>query len=577
MTLAPDLPENTLAPQIHSIFAKGTGKESVRIIPLGGLEEFGMNMMCYECGGERIVVDCGAMFPDADMLGVDLVIPDVSSLLDEPEKLKAIVLTHAHEDHIGALPYILPSLPVPIYGSAFTLAFLKAKLEEYDLADQTDLVEMEYRKSYSVGKNFEIRAIHVTHSIPGAAAISIRTPAGVIIHTGDYKIDHAPLSGDHFDFTTLAQQGEEGVLALVADSTNSDVPGSTHTERWVKRHLEPIFSESPRALFCTMFSTSVYRMQVMMDLAEQHDRYIFVAGRSMERTIGIASELGYLRVPRDRMRTVREVESIPPHRRFILAAGSQAEPLSSMSRIALGAHKQLKIEAGDAVIMSARIIPGHLRPISRMMNHLFKRGVRVYDSTSYKVHASGHAYREEMKTLISIVRPKYLLPAHGELRQLHMHRELAIGMGYDPDSIFMLQDGDVLEMNSKRARIVDKVHTGHVLVDGKTVGETGEVVLRDRQHLSEDGMLIAILNVDAKTGELLNDPEIVTRGFIYVDESEDLINELRDLVRDAFEGFPSETREDQDVLNAELRRVLKRHIRKNYERFPLILPVVQEL
>lgn len=576
MSPSSTLPENTPGTRPSAIFSAGAPADSIRVIPIGGLEEFGMNMMCYECGGERVIVDCGAMFPDADMLGVDLVIPDITCLLEEPEKLKGIILTHAHEDHIGALPYILPTLEAPIYGTPFTLAYLKSKLDEHDLLGQADLIEMDYRIPYAVSKNFEARAIHVTHSIPGAAAIALRTPAGVIIHTGDYKIDHAPMTGDHFDFSALAQLGEEGVLALVADSTNSDVPGSTHTERWVKRHIAPIFADSPRAIFCTMFSTSVHRMQVLMDLAEEFDRHVFLVGRSFERTVAIASEMGYLNVPRERMRTLREIENTPPHRRLILAAGSQAEPLSSMSRIALGEHKQVRVEARDTVILSARIIPGNLRPINNMINHLFNRGARVYDSTAFKVHASGHAFREEMKTLISLTRPRYLLPAHGEPRQLNIHRELAVGMGFDPERIFILQDGDVLEISGRHARIVDKVPTGHVLVDGKTVGEIGEVVLRDRQHLSEDGMLIAILNVDKKTGNLLNDPEIVTRGFIYVDESEELINSLRALVREAFESFPAELREDQDVLNAEIRRVLKRHIRKTYERFPLILPVVQE-
>jgi len=574
-TIAP--PGSGVETKPLTLFSLDTSTDALRIVPLGGVEEFGMNMTCYEVGEERIVVDCGAMFPDADMLGVDLVIPDVSCLLAAPERLKAIVLTHAHDDHIGALPYLLPDLQVPVYGTPLTLAFLRSKLEEFDLLDRVEMIQLEYDAPVRIGRHFEIQAIHVTHSVPDAASLAIRTPAGIVVHTGDYKIDYAPVTGGLFDFSSLAKLGDEGVLALVADSTNAEIPGSTHTERWVRRHLEPIFATSNRAIFCTTFSTSVHRLQVLMDLAVEFDRMIFVAGRSFERTLGIASELGYLRPPRDRIRPLRDIELAPPAKRLILATGSQGEPLSVMSRLAVGEHRQLEVQEGDTIILSARVIPGHLRPISRMTNHFYKRGARVFDSLTSKVHASGHACSEEMKTMISMVRPRYLIPVHGELRQLMAHRDIALGLGFDPASIFIITDGDVLELNDRRAGVVNKVMTGHVLVDGKTIGETGEVVLRDRQHLSEDGILMAILNVDRQTGALINEPEIVTRGFVYVDESEELINELRHLVRESFESCPKEVREDPDVLNAEIRRALRKFIRRNYDRYPVILPVVQEL
>ncbi|NQU41731.1 ribonuclease J [bacterium] len=550
---------------------------SLRLIPMGGVEEFGMNMMIYEMGNERLAVDCGAMFPDSDMLGVDLVIPDVSYLLEEPEKLRGIVLTHGHDDHIGALPYILPSLNVPVYGTRLTLAFLGAKLEEHGLLDQTTLIELKYNKPVQISSNFNVQAIHVTHSVPNAASIAIRTPAGTVLQTGDYKIDYSPIIGEQFDFHNIAKLSQENVLALVGDSTNSDIPGSTHTERWLGRHLEPIFASSKRAVFCTTFSTSVHRIQLLINLAEKFQRKVFVAGRSFERTIDIATDLGLLKIPRGMILSLKSIEDIPPQRRLILATGSQAEPFSAMSRIAVGEHRWLRVEKNDTIIHSARVIPGHMRPISRMINHFYKQGARVFESSTSKVHASGHAYIEEIKAMISMVQPRYLVPVHGEVRQLMHHRDIAIGMGFDPEDIFLLENGDVLEFHDNVAEVMDKVPTGHVLVDGKTIGETGEVVLRDRQHLSEDGMLIAILNVDKTTGALITPPEIVTRGFVYVDESEDLINELRDLIRSTFEALPKEAREDQDFMHAEVRRALRKHIRRTFDRFPVILPVIQQI
>ncbi|MBN1868725.1 ribonuclease J [Candidatus Sumerlaeota bacterium] len=550
---------------------------SLRIVPLGGVGEFGLNMTCYEVGDERIVVDAGAMFPEADMLGVDLVIPDVRWLKEEPEKLKAFVLTHGHEDHIGALPYILGQIQAPVYGTRLTLAFLRAKLEEHDLTGKIDLIELRYRESTRIGENFRITPISVTHSIPNSAALAIRTPGGTVLHSGDYKIDLSPVGGERFDFHSFSELGEEGVLALVADSTNADRPGSTRTERSVSENMAPIFAASPRAIFCATFSTSVHRLQQVMDLGAQYGRKIFVLGRSLERTFAIATEQGYLSPPERNLCAVRDLESVPPNERLILATGSQGEPLSVMSRLALGEHRQVQVEKDDTVILSARMIPANQRAIQHMVNHFCRRGARVYDENSADIHVSGHAYGEEMKTLINLVQPRFLVPVHGEVRQQNSHRDVALGMGFDPDSIFVLETGDVLELHPQNALVVGKVPTGRVLVDGKTVGETADVVLRDRQHLSEDGMLIAILNVDHKTGELLTDPEIVTRGFVYVDESEDLIAELSALVRDAFEACARETREESEILNAEIRRALRKHIRKNFDRFPLILPVIQEI
>jgi len=555
----------------------GVGGGKLRIVPLGGMGEFGLNMTCYEAGGERIAVDCGCMFPEPDMLGVDLVIPDVAYLIEERDRLKGIVLTHGHDDHIGALPYILRQIDAPVYGTRLTLALLAAKLEEHGLGESVKLVEIGYREPVAIGGAFEVEPISVTHSVPNSAALAIRTPAGMIVHSGDYKIDYAPLTGESFDFYRLAQLGEDEVLALVADSTNAGVPGSTPTERWVADRLEPIFASSRRAIFCATFATSIHRLQLLMDLAVRFGRKIFVVGRSLERTFAIASEHGYLTIPRRHICTVRDLDSVRPEERLILATGSQGEPRSVMSRLALSEMRHVEVEEGDTVIISARVIPGHVRAVTHMVNHFCRRGARVFDQMSAEVHASGHAFSEEMKALIGMVRPRYLLPAHGELRQQINHRNLALEMGFDPNAIFILEDGEVLEFDGGRARRRGRVPTGRVLVDGKTIGETGEVVLRDRQHLSEDGMIIAILNVDQKTGNLVTDPEIVTRGFVYVDASEDIINDLRSIVRETFEACAPESREESNVINAEVRSALRKYVRDTYDRFPLILPVVQEI
>jgi ribonuclease J len=570
-------------PLFHS--CEEDDRTTLRLIPLGGLGEFGLNMMCYETGGERIVVDCGSMFPDTDMLGIDLVVPDIQYLLDEPERLKAIVLTHAHEDHIGALPYILSQIPVPVYGTRLTLAYVEEKLREHEILDQTDLCELTFREPVHLGHLFTVTALHVTHSVPDSAALAIATPAGVVVHSGDYKIDYSPVDNNRFDHFSFSKLGEAGVLALVGDSTNANVPGTTHTERWVSQHLESIFASSEGTIFCTTFSTSIHRLQILMNLAERFGRRIFVVGRSLEKTFRIGAEHGLLDIPQSFFCSLREYDYIartnascwPRDRRV-----NRRRPWPCSRATNTNASRSRK---ATTVILSARTIPNNVRSINRMVNHLCRRGARVFDASSADVHASGHAYREEIKALISLTQPQFLIPAHGELRQLLAHRDAAIAAGFDERNIFILDDGDVIEFrvsdSNARARatadLAGHVPSGHVLVDGKTVGETGDVVLRDRRHLSEDGMVIAILNVDKKSGELLNDPEIVTRGFVCVDESEELINRLRAIVREAFEACTPETREDPEVLHPEIRRALRRYIRRNYERFPLILPVVQEV
>ncbi len=584
---SPDIPSKTsdlLDPDpMSAMLGIERRDQPLRVIPLGGVGEFGQNMMLYETEGERLIVDCGVMFPEADMLGVDLVIPDIDYRLDEPDKLKGIVLTHIHEDHIGGVPYVLDQIQAPVWATRLTLAYLEDKLLEHDVPRGVEFHEMRYRRPFRVGSQFVIEPIHVTHSVPDAAALGIHTPAGTVVHTGDYKIDHSPVDGVPFDFYSFARLGEEGVLALFGDSTNASVEGVTETETWVDEQLEPIFATSEQTIFAVAFSTSIPRLQVLVDLAIRTGRKIAVVGRSMERTFRIATDLGYLKLRRQNMCSLQELMRVPENERLIIATGSQGEPMAAMARIARDEHKSVQIEEGDTVILSAREIPSNLRAINHMINHLCRRGARIYDQSSARVHASGHARAEEVKQMISLTRPGFVIPVHGEPRMLQAHRELALSMGMPEESVLMVENGDILEFMPPKdhipatVRVVGRIDSGHVLVDGKTVGETGDVVLRDRRHLSEDGMIIAILNVDHSSGRLLTDPEIVTRGFVYVDESEELLQDLRLLVRETFTACPLEAREDAEVLNTEIRRALRRYIRKTYERFPLILPVVQEI
>jgi ribonuclease J len=548
----------------------------LRIIPLGGLGEIGLNMMIYEYGEDIVIVDCGQMFPDEDMLGVDLVVPDVSYLVERLDRVRGILLTHGHEDHIGGLPYILPALPVPVYGGEFTLRLLREKLVEHNLHETTDFRVAAYREPIGLGA-FEATFIHVTHSIPGAAAIAMKTPIGTVVHSGDYKIDQAPPDGEGFDFYSMSRLGEEGVLALLGDSTNIEQPGVTPPESSVEKDLNRIFAEAPGAVIVATFSSSIHRLQTLVNMTRAHKRRLFVTGFNLLRNLRIARETGYIDAPEDFIEDIKRYPDCDPSNAVVLTTGSQGEPLSALSRMALNSHRQVQIGEDDTIVLSSRIIPGNERAIFRMINGFARRGAHViYEGRSH-VHVSGHCYSGEMAMLIELLKPHHFIPIHGEARHLMLHRDLAIRMGVDPERATVIENGDVLEIKPDSAEIRGRLNASRVMVDGKSVGETGEIVLRDRMRLSQDGMVVVIMTIDRATDKIVCGPEIISRGFVYMDENEDLIETLRQLVIETFENCDRESKEDWGVVNEEVRRALRRYLRRETERFPMVLPVVMEI
>lgn len=548
----------------------------IRIIPLGGLSEIGMNMTVFEYGNDIFAVDCGQMFPDEELLGIDYVIPDIQYLLDNKHRFRGIILTHGHEDHIGGLPYLLAQVNVPIYGTQLTCEIVREKLKEFALDTRTTLRSVPAGSTVRVG-GVDVEFIHVTHSIPEAVALAIRLPFGNIIFTGDYKIDQTPVDGRPFDYQSFARYGQEGVLALFADSTNVEREGSSGSERMVIEPLDRLLAAAPRSVVFSCFSSSLHRVQVLMNLAVKNDRKVFVSGLNMVRNIRIAAEVGAITVPPGLLCDMRDLRSVPPEKRIFLTTGSQAEPLSGLNRMALDEHKDVKIKPGDTVILSSRIIPGNERGIYRMINHFFRRGAEVFYEGVSNVHVSGHAHRQEMRTMIALTRPKYLIPIHGEFRHLVEHKHLGVEMGIDPEKIFIMQNGEVLEMDADGAARGEKIPVSRILVDGRDVGGVDEVVLRDRRHLSEDGMVIAILAIEKSTGQIVSGPDIVSRGFLYMDENEAFFNSCRNVVLAAFEEFEPESKEEWSVVKASVRRALKKHIKQETGRFPVILPVVLEI
>ncbi|MFC1601902.1 ribonuclease J [Candidatus Sumerlaeota bacterium] len=563
---------------------RNTGKGQLRIMPLGGCNEIGLNMTVLECEGQILIVDCGQMFPEEDMPGVDLVICDTTYLEKRLSQVQGIVLTHGHEDHLGALPYILPRLNVPVYGTTLTLGILGPKLAEYKLDETTDVRDVPQREPRQIGA-FSVEWVNVTHSIPNASALIIRTPAGIVVFSGDYKIDYSPVDGREFDFHALASVGEEGVLALLADSTNVHRPGPTPREASVIPALEKYFQECEGSLVLATFASSLHRVQVCLNLAAKYGRKVYLSGLNMERNVRIAAELGFLDVPDDLLRPLKQYPRARPQKRMVLTTGSQGEPLSGLSRMALDSHKQVKVQPEDTVILSARVIPGNERAIYRMVNHFFRRGARVIYEELAPVHASGHAYSDDMRQLLSLVRPRFLIPVHGEMRHQLAHKDLAAGVGMKPEDVFVLGNGKALELRAgsrglehAQGRILDEaIPASRVLVDGSGIGDIHEVVLRDRLHLGEDGVILVLLTIDRETAELLAGPEIVSRGFVYMDENEALINEIRQVVLDTFNETEKESREEWAVVKEAVRRAVRRFVKKRCQKFPIILPVVTEI
>jgi ribonuclease J len=551
--------------------------QSLTAIPLGGLGEFGMNMMALRVADDIIVIDAGMMFPESELLGVDLVIPDITYLKQNRAHVRAIVLTHGHEDHIGALPYILRDLNVPVYGTRFTLALVKKRLDEAGLLKSTTLREViPGGRLVEIGP-FEIEFIPVTHSTIDCVALAVRTPLGVIIHTGDFKIDQTPVGGAPFDLHAFARYGHEGVLALFSDSTNVERPGFTGSERNIVPRIEELCRSAPRRVILSCFASSIHRIQQVIDIAARVGRKIAFVGRSMVDNVEIAHSLEYLRIPDGMVVRPQDIRSFDPKRIVILASGSQAEPMSSLSRIAVDNHRFVSVDENDSVILSARIIPGNEKAIFRMLDHMFRRRALVYyDNSAGTIHVSGHASQEEQKLVLQLVKPKYFIPIHGEYRHLFRHAALAYQLGCVSGEILVLEDGHTLEFTEDGAFRRDPVTAGRVCVDSGSLEEIEEVVIRDRKHLSEDGVVVPIIAIDKHTGRMESQPEIVTRG-MFSDNGTEFIAGARDVVLKTVEQSNAEEKSDWSVIKEKIRVDLKRYINKQTSKRPLILPVILEV
>lgn len=550
--------------------------DKLRMIPLGGLGEFGMNCMALRWQDDIIVIDAGLMFPEEELLGVDIVVPDISYLIENRSKVRAILLTHGHEDHIGGLPWILSELNVPVYGTEFTLAYVEGKLEEHRLLDNADLIEMLPGKRFTLGP-FSVMPIRVTHSLVDCVALAIHTPVGVVLHTGDFKVDLSPPDGKPFDLHAFAELGKQGVLCLLQDSTNVDRPGYTPSERAVRPRLDEIFSVTKKKLFFSCFSSSIHRIRLAMELAHKHGRKVAIIGRSLDNSTEIAQDLGYLELPQGLIINPGQIRDMAPDKVCIMISGTQGEPMSALSRAAVNNHKFAHIDAGDTVLLSSRVIPGNEKGIYRMIDHLERRDAKVIhdDGTAGLIHVSGHGSQEELRLMINLVRPKFFIPVHGDYRHLKRHAELAGAMGI-VEKVVLLEDGDVLELDKNTAVKNGKVTTGRVCIDsGGSIDVVEDVVIRDRQHLSEDGIVLPIIAINKRTGRVENTPEIVMRGFAVQDDK--LVTESRNIVQKTLDNSSAEEKADYAIIKEKIRNDLKRYIQKQTSRRPLIMPVILEI
>jgi ribonuclease J len=548
--------------------------KKLKIIPLGGLGEFGMNCLALRWEDDIIVIDAGLMFPESELLGVDIVVPDITYLIENKAHVRAIILTHGHEDHIGGLPWILSEIKVPVYATEFTLAYVEGKLEEHHLLDETTLIEIEPRHKFTVGP-FTIEPIRVTHSLVDCVALAVETPVGVVIHTGDFKIDLSPLDDEAFDLHTFAEYGKRGVLCLLQDSTNVERHGYTPSERAVRPRLDEIFSRAKKKLFFSCFSSSIYRIRIAMELAREHKRKVAIIGRSMVESTEIAQDLGYIEVPSGLLINPGQMRDYPVDQLLILISGTQGEPMSALSRAAVDNHRHAHIDAGDTVVLSSRVIPGNEKSIFRVIDHLYRRDANVIydDGQNGLIHVSGHGSQEEQRLLINLVRPKFFVPVHGDYRYLRLHAQVAMETGAVEHAI-VIEDGDVLELSANDARKADKVTAGRVLIDsGSSIDVVEDLVIRDRRILSEDGIVLAVLAINKRTGKVEQQPEVVMRGF----GGADITEQAREAVMKTLDGLSGEQKTDYGMVKEKVRVELKRVIQKTTGRRPLIMPVIMEI
>lgn len=553
-------------------------QSKVDIIPLGGLGEFGMNMMFIRCGASAVVVDAGLMFPDDELLGVDIVIPDITFLREHRDEIRAILLTHGHEDHIGALPFVLQEVNVPVYGTAFTLALVRQRLEEHGLLESTQLVEVTPRSRITLGE-MEVEFIRVTHSIVDAVAVAINTPAGTIIHTGDFKIDPTPVDHKGFDAERFEEYGRQGVLALLSDSTNVERSGNTPSERAVHARFDELFAAARGAIVVSCFATSLHRLQIVLDTAQKFHRQVAFLGRGMLQIYQLATEMALLRFSPDLCVRPGFEKNLRRENMVYVATGSQGEPMAALARIAIDENKYFKVEPDDTVIISARMIPGNEKSVLRMVNHLYKRGAEVFydDGSQPPIHVSGHASAEELKWMIQTARPKFFIPLHGEYRQLIRHAQLARETAAVSHDILVLESGDHLVIDSQEAQFLEKVRVGRVCIDEGSLEEVDEVVMRERRHISEDGIVLPIIAINKHTGALERTPEIVSRGFVMMDQNEELMANASGLVLKTIESSNLEERTDQTVIRNKITRELKKFLFKQTQKRPLVLPVILEI
>ncbi|WP_287967436.1 ribonuclease J [Oscillibacter sp. KLE 1728] len=551
--------------------------EKLKIIPLGGLNEIGKNMTAYEYGGEIIVVDCGMAFPGDDMYGIDLIIPDVSYLIKNRARIRGLFITHGHEDHVGAIPYVLKQLNMPIYCTRFTAGLIKLKLEEHGLVKSTKLITVEPGKSVRAGK-FTVEFIHVNHSIADSVAFAIHTHMGTIVHTGDFKIDSTPIDGEVIDLARFGELGKEGVLALLADSTNVERPGFTPSEKTVGATFKRQFQGCEDRIIVTTFASNVHRIQQVLDAAAAVGRKVAGTGRAQEKIIKVYTQFGDMKVPKNTLVDINRIKGLPKNKQVIVTTGSQGEEMSALYRMAFSQHKQVEIGAGDKVIISASAIPGNEVTVSRVINELFRKGVKVVYDRADMLHVSGHACQEELKIIHALTKPRFFVPLHGEQRMLQIHCQLAQQMGMDRNHIAIADNGGVIEITGKSMKLsANSVPAGEVYVDGSGVGDVGAVVMRDRKRLAEDGMVVVVLPISAHDGNLLSEPEIITRGFIYVKESGDLMKELQSVARDAAENVSRKRGRDDGELKGSVKSAVSSYLFKTTKRNPMVIPVVTRL